>query len=412
MKLNDNNNSGTVSGKKCPALCRIFTKEHIFIFAFMIVIVIAISMWNRANPIDYSMYETDTLSHPKGTVVKIVEEELARNDTERGRKLGYQVLEVQITSGEYKGETITVKNDVTNTHHIICEVGSRIIVKADTPEGTEPYYSVYNYDHTKAMLLLFGVFAVLMVIIGKKKGFLSLCGLVFAMIVLLRFLLPAIFHGWQPIVATVIAVSIITFSSLMLLNGWNKKTRIAIIASISGVVMAAIVYFIFAALLHLNGYNLESSEELILIRENTGMGVADLLFVSIIISALGAILDMAMSVVSSIFEIRKNAPELSPTNLLKSGLSVGRDMIGTNCQTLILAFIGSSITTLLVVISYGYQTNQLLNSDFIAIEMLQGMTGSIAVILSVPVASMLSAWVLGVHSGKVNSGENDEKMIE
>lgn len=357
----------------------------------MTVIVLAVLIWNHANPVDSRIYESDSLNYYKGHVTRVAEESLTGRDNEGARRLGYQKLEVHIDQGPLKGRKPMIDNDVTNTHHIICSKGTRVIVKVDSSPGVKPFYNIYNYDRTLGRILLLGVFAALLIVVAGHKGLRSLLGLAFAMVMILGFLLPALFHGYSPAVVTFITATVIIVSAMTLLNGWSRKTWIAVAATVLGMAVASAVYVVFSGIMYVNGYNLEAAEELILIRQKSGLSVSGLLFVSIAVSSLGALIDIAMSVVSALFEIWEQKPDIRSDELFRSGMNIGRDLAGANCQTLILAFTGSEITTLMVIISYGYQFNQLINADFISIELLGGMTAAIAVILTVPFSAFLTA---------------------
>ena len=136
------------------------------------------------------------------------------------------------------------------------------------------------------------------------------------------------------------------------------------------------------------------AEDLILINEATGLRIKDLLFAGVLISSLGAIMDVGMSIVSALFELLHHNPELSAGELFKSGIEIGKNMIGTMTNTLILAFTGSAFITLLVFVSYQVQANQLFNSNYIAIEIAQGICGTFGIVLTVPIASAVSAVML------------------
>ena len=327
----------------------------------MTVIVLAVLIWNHANPVDSRIYESDSLNYYKGHVTRVAEESLTGRDNEGARRLGYQKLEVHIDQGPLKGRKLMIDNDVTNTHHIICSKGTRVIVKVDSSPGVKPFYNIYNYDRTLGRILLLGVFAALLIVVAGHKGLRSLLGLAFAMVMILGLLLPALFHGYSPAVVTFITATVIIVSAMTLLNGWSRKTWVAVAATVLGMAVASAVYVVFSGIMYVNGDNLEAAEELILIRQKSGLSVWE------------------------------QKPDIRSDELFRSGMNIGRDLAGANCQTLILAFTGSVITTLMVIISYGYQFNQLINADFISIELLGGMTAAIAVILTVPFSAFLTA---------------------
>ena len=136
---------------------------------------------------------------------------------------------------------------------------------------------------------------------------------------------------------------------------------------------------------------MEETESLILITQATGMRLNGILFGGIMVAALGAVMDVAVSLGAALYEIQILNPKISGRELFQSGMNIGRDMIGTMTNTLILAFAGGSLSTLLVFISYGIQFNQLISSDFFAVEVVQGIAGSSAVILTVPITAMVCA---------------------
>lgn len=357
----------------------------------MILIVLAVLLWHCANPLEWAMYDNKGIDYPRGKVAKVISNDLNTTSTERSRKLGSQKLKVKITSGMLKGKIVEVDNAVTETHHILCDEGTRVIVKVDRPEGTEAYYTLYNYDRMPVVIIMAVLFGLLMVFIGKMKGFRSVIGLAFAIFLILFWMLPALYHGYSPVMTSAVTCGTITLFCLLLISGWSVKTGTAIVSVAAGIMCSSVIYIIFAGLMHLSGYNLESAEELILIHQGAGMKVSDLLFVSIMISSLGAILDTAVSINSSLWEMSARNSGLTRKELYISGLEIGNDIAGTNAQILILAFAGSSITTLLVVISYGFAVNQLMNADFVAVEILQGLTGGIGIVLTVPITAILTA---------------------
>ena len=131
-----------------------------------------------------------------------------------------------------------------------------------------------------------------------------------------------------------------------------------------------------------------------MIHESTGLKIKDLLFAGVLISSLGAIMDVGMSIVSSLYEVQHHNPSITARQLFRSGIEIGKDMIGTMTNTLILAFTGSAFITLLVFISYQVQFNQLFSSNYMAIEIAQGVCGTFGIVLTVPVASAVAAFIL------------------
>jgi uncharacterized membrane protein len=155
--------------------------------------------------------------------------------------------------------------------------------------------------------------------------------------------------------------------------------------------------YLFGAIMHLSGFNTEEAENLLLISQTTGLLVKDLLFAAILIASLGAVMDTALSIVSSINEIHHNSPKLKSLDLFKAGMNVGQDMIGTMSNTLILAFTGTSLNLIILLYAYSVQYNQLLSADMIAIEVAQAISGSLGIIFTVPLTAALTAKVTDIQ---------------
>ena len=364
------------------------------VIAVMIAFVAGVLAWDAANPIDYIIYTVEGTSYAKGTVVGVESSTVEWNNSV-DRNLGTQKLLVRINTGDHAGEEVEITNDLSATHNIEATEGMSVVVKVDDPQGSvTPYYSVFNYDRTLPIAALLGVFALLMVAVGGVKGLKSLVGLAFSLFTIMAFLLPTIYHGASPILMGCITALIITVLNMVLLNGLSKKTLAAMTSTMLGVLVAVVLYLVFSRAMSLSGYNLDEAEELLSIHSGTGLNVGDIMFVGVVISALGAVMDMCMSVAASLFEMASVNDGLDGSQVLKSGTSIGRDMIGTMCMTLILAFAGTAIAALLVMVAYGAQLDTLLASDYVATELLQSFIGGMAVVLSVPITAAVCARAL------------------
>ena len=164
-----------------------------------------------------------------------------------------------------------------------------------------------------------------------------------------------------------------------------------------GVAVSGIIAMLFGKLSHISGYNTEEIENLIYVAQNCKLQVGDLLYSGILIASLGAVMDVAMSISSTIQEIHDRNPEISKKELFKSGIHVGKDMMGTMSNTLILAFAGGSLNTLVFIFAYNYSYHQIINMYSIGIELMQGISASMGVILTVPFTSLAGAFFI---SGK------------
>ena len=248
---------------------------------------------------------------------------------------------------------------------------------------------IYHYYCVPYICAFIGLLLIIIFLIGRSKGICTIISLDFTLFAIIGLLLPLIFSGYSPILSTLAIVIITTGYSLFMINGSSIKTIVAVIATSLGVLIAGLSFLVLSHLIHISGFNTDQAEALILISQQTHLNISDILFSGILISGLGAVMDVGMSLASSLYEVHTLNPTLTRKQLFISGLNIGKDMIGTMCNTLILAFTGSSMTILLAFLAYQIQYPQLMNSDFIAIEISQGITGTLGIVLTVPISALL-----------------------
>lgn len=366
-----------------------FLSAHSRLCVLLLALTVSLFLLFRPLPEHYLSVDASTRSYRHGVVIAVSDAPDQEASPYSGRMLGTQNVTVDIG-----GETVEISNSLSDTHYIRVKVGTRVIVCVDAPANTAPYYSIFNYDRTAGLLIIFLVFAALMLLIGRQRGFYSLAALVFSVLFLLRFTIPAIFCGHSVLLVTAVTILVLTLISIGLISGVGRKSMTSSAVVLIGEGLSAVLFAVFSSILHINGFVDENVDSLLLITQFSGLDLMHLLFAAAMIASLGAVMDVAVSLVAAVFEVYDRNPSLSRRELFRSGMNVGRDMMGTMSNTLILAFAGSSLSTMLVLFSYGVQSLQLLSSDYIAVEITHGLCGTAAVILSVPLSAALSALVL------------------
>ncbi len=311
-----------------------------------------------------------------------------------GRRLGKQELEIEIQSGQYKGETMVLTNYLSALANVDVKAGDKIIVRLAFNDDGTIYPLMFNYNRGAVLGAFILLFALAMAVIGGKKGIMALIGLLFTLVSLWLLLIPLIMRGVNPILATVCITAVTIIVCLFLLDGFTQKALSAIIGCAAGVFTAGAGAALAGHLASLNGFNTGEAEALILNATQGGLTISGLLICGILISSLGAVMDVSMSVASAVHEIHSHNESLTVKALFASGMNVGRDAIGTMANTLILAFTGSSLNMLLITRAYDIPFLQLINTDFIAIEILQGMAGSLGIVLTVPCVSYAAALLM------------------
>lgn len=368
-------------------------KENRVVIIIMLITIIAAGFFNQYLAKDYSRVNNDSTDFVSGKIVEITSSNL-EYDQDLKINLGKQVVVVEILEGKSTGKRVEIDNYLTAAHNVEVAIGSKVIISADEPDGIDSYYTVYNFDRGLGMIIFTCVLLLVIVAIGRGKGVKAILGLAYTLYLVIFLLLPTVFSGYSPVLMSIICVALSTIVTLMLLNGASKKTYSAIVATVLGVVLSAGGFYLMSLVLKVNGFSVDEAESLVLINQATGLSIKDILFAGILISSLGAIMDVGMSIVSALSELFHHQPNLTQKQIFDSGIEIGKDMIGTMTNTLILAFTGSAFVSLLVLFSYNVDIKQLLSSNYIAIEFAQGIAGTLGIVLTVPIASFISAWAL------------------
>ncbi|BBO80672.1 hypothetical protein DSCO28_12380 [Desulfosarcina ovata subsp. sediminis] len=359
---------------------------------FTAIIIISISR------MDYTKYSKGmagaTITYEKCRILSILDESLKKSTYSSNILVGNQKLEIKMLTGKHKGETLTASNYLSTYNSVVAQKGQKLTVIVDELDSGKFKIRVYNYDRAPYIYLFAFVFLLTMVVVSGKKGLMSCLSLIYTFVCILLIFLPLIMRGYSPVWVAIGLVILVTSANMIFLNGISKKTFCAIMGTASGVILSGIILIIFSKLMHVSGFNLEEAESLLFIRQKTGLGVENILFAGILIASMGAVMDTALSIVSAINELHANMPNFGAMKLFKAGMNVGKDMIGTMSNTLILAFAGAALSTIIVLHFYSVQYNHLINSNFVAIEIAQALSGSMAVVLTIPLTAAITARIL------------------
>lgn len=372
----------------------------------LITVLFALFLY-RYNQIDrIGLYDTEGKTFEKAEVVDIIRD----NETESGNQIGDQVVSLKLLSGDYKGNTVEAVSSSSYLYGAHCEVGMRVIAEVNESDDSL-YVTVYSQDRTWMLYAIVLLFLITLCIIGGRQGFNSAVALVFTFVCIVFLFLPMIYRGISPVFAAVVVAVLTTFVTMYLIGGLSSKSVTSMIGTVAGVGISAVLAVLFGKLTGISGYNVSDIEQLEYVGQMTDVRIGELLYAGILISALGAVMDVAMSVASTISEIHYRNPELSRKELFTSGIRVGKDMMGTMSNTLILAFTGSSINTLVFMYVYGYSATQITNMYSIGIEVIQGISSTMGVILTVPIVSVICAWHLKAKKrGQKESGQLQESV--
>lgn len=358
----------------------------------VLAILAGIAIWiNRVNE-NETTPDSGRLVYAPAKVTAVLSDN-AQEDFENaeGRRVGDQELEIRILSGDHKDEIMTVTNYMSALFNVDVQQGDRIIVRIMTDENGSYYASVFNYDRGIVLGGFLIVFFILLTALGGKKGLGALAGLLLTLGCIWFILIPCLLRGVPAIPVTIAVSAVSAAAGLILLNGYSKKTFCAVCGCVGGVLVSGIAAAVVGILSPMNGFNMQEAENLILYGADQGLKVSGLLVCGVLISALGAVMDVALGIASSVWEMKEQNPEASVGGLFRSGMQIGKDAMGTMANTLILAFAGSSLNMLILVQTYDIPFLQLINTDSIALEVVQSVAGSIGILLTVPLVAFISA---------------------
>ncbi len=338
-------------------------------------------------------------------VVEVLADKAQPDEAIEGRLRGSMVLRLEILTGRYAGDTVQTTNYFSAMYNVDVKAGDRVSVRVDTTAEGIYSVSIYNYDRVPWIIGIALVFALALIAIGGWQGLRALGGLVFTFLSVMYILLPLALKGWETVPLTVAIVGVTSTVGFTLLAGLQPKSLGSILGCLCGVAAAAVLGSIAIELLHVSAYQMDEAEGLLLARNDTGLKLDGLLLSSILIASEGAVMDTAMSVASAMAELKEKRPDIRLRELVRSGMVIGRDTTGTMANTLVLAFAGSSLNMMVLIYSYNASFIQLMNTDFVAVELVRAVAGSLGIILTVPCVALITAWLLTRKDGHREPGK-------
>lgn len=376
-------------------------KKWISAAVLAVVLAIFAGLFVIAHPARAEAPEAaEYMEYENAVVEQILTDSTEADPVSEGHFRGNQNLIVRVKTGRYAGQQMMADNTVGPIYGCPMAVGDGVTVGLSTySDGTVRCY-IYEYDRSMGLALVLGAFLLVTVLVGGKVGLKSLLSLGLTVAALIFILLPLLLRGWPTILTTFFVSVLVTAATFVILGGVDKKTVCACLGTLAGIALATVFGLLAQKLLRIDGYRQEYAEALLQLRqtEESAIGITGLITAGVIVSALGAVMDVAMSISSALQELTRVNPDLTSKDLFRSGMNIGRDMVGTMTNTLILAILGSGLTLVVYIYSLSLQPWQLLSSAYMSLEAISGIASSIGVMLAVP----LTAAICAVSYGKKN----------
>ena len=356
----------------------------------MAVIVI----WaNREKP-GFTTTATTGVEYETAKVLEVVSDDTIIDETVENVKRGSTELKIQILTGRYKGDICFVTNYFSAMYSVDVDEGDTCSVRIDTSDEGVYTAAIYNYNRIPLFFGLIILFFITLVLIGGKQGAKAFLGLAYTVLCIVFILLPLSLQGFETIPLTCVIIFVTSAVCFYLIGGWQNKTIAAALGSLCGVVLAALVGEIAAKIGGVTTFQMDEAEALILAKSSFDIHLRGLFVSSILIAAMGAVMDVAMTIASALDEVHSLNPERDFKQLFTSGMNIGKDAMGTMANTLVLAYVGGALNMMVLIYSYGVSFIQLINTDFVAIEMIRAVAGSMGIFLTVPAVSFTSALLL------------------
>ena len=367
---------------------------RLIVAACFLVLFACVIVWANSGQVTSGITDSSGTEYEIARVDDILADKTVSDPSVEGRLRGSRLLQLEILTGRYAGDIVEVTNYFSAMYNVDVGLGDTVSVRIDTTGLGEYQVSVYNYNRVPWIIGIALVFALALIAIGGWQGLRALLGLIFTFVSIVWLLLPLSLKGWPTVPLTVVIVGITSTVCFWLLGGWQPKIIGAALGTLCGVVAAAMLGQLAINLLQVSAYVMDEAEGLILARGDSGLQLGGLLLSGILIAAEGAVMDTSMSVSSAMSELKEKRPDISRRELFLSGMRIGRDATGTMANTLVLAFAGSSLNMMVLIYSYHVSFYQLMNTDFIAVELVRAVAGSMGIILTVPCVAVISAVLL------------------
>lgn len=308
-----------------------------------------------------------------------------------------QTIQVRLLTGEFKGETVELDNMLTGNpyYDIKLKKNTKVILHAeDNGEGVE--FSIEDIKRSGNLGWLSLLFCGLLIYVGRKKGFYSLISIGLTVLLITHALSPLILIGINPVLATILICVASTAATMYLVGGCNAKSTSAVIGAMLSLLFAGLLSYITMFTAHLTGFTEENS--MFLYTAHPELDFIGITISTMILATLGAVMDVAMSIASTINEIYITDNTKTVKDLFISGMNVGRDIIGTMANTLILVYLGGSLPLLLLAGNIDLQ--KFINLNQVVTETASALIGSIAIVICVPFTAVAASQMIKHFSAR------------
>jgi len=366
-------------------LSKIFNPDRIFVFLMLLVCIGLVMM-----PTGFEKTEEGSV-RAQGLMLQ-VDDTLVK---QMGLvKTGSQSLKVEILDGQFKGRKVDTTNLLLGRMEFdkLFKVGDKALVVVEYNGKNLTYVNVIDHYRANIELLLFGIFVILLLVLGGWTGAKAILSFIFTILMIWKVLLPNFLRGYDPILVSLVIVTIIIGVTCFLVANLSRKAVVAFLGSLTGIIFTGIIAIVTGGAFHIHGAIAPFSETL-LYSGYPNLDITRIFLAGIFIASSGAIMDVAMDISASISEVVDKKPDISMREAVLSGFSVARTVVGTMTTTLLLAYSGGYISLLMVFIAQGTPPMNILNLTYVAGEILHTLVGSFGLIMVAPFTTILGGFL-------------------
>jgi uncharacterized membrane protein len=336
--------------------------------------------------------------HARGSVIAVDNSRVRRNLIVKTEE---QFLTVMLLDGPHAGKELSVTNMLTGKLEFdeFYDVGATVLVEYDVRSGRPANAVVRGHYRLRLQLILIGLFGLLLIVVAGVTGLKAALSFIFAAMVLWKAFFPLILRGYPPLLTGLALVAILTAVITFSVGGLNKRGLATFAGSMMGVLLTCLLADLFTDAFKLHGAIRPFAETLLYSGYYT-LNLTDIFIASVFIASSGAVMDLAMDIAASMDEIKLKQPDITFLEHVRSGLTVGRAVIGTMSTTLLLAYSSSHLTMFLLFMAKGMPAENILNAPFVAAEVLNILVGSFGLVTVAPFTALVAGFLYRVKSDR------------
>ncbi|MCX6459155.1 MAG: YibE/F family protein [Actinobacteria bacterium] len=268
------------------------------------------------------------------------------------------------------------------------EPGTQVkLIVTPGQDGSDPFYGFYDYVRTPPMLALAILFIIVVVAVARLRGLAALIGLVISFAMMIKFMTPSLLQGHSPLAVALVTSSAILFVVLYLAHGFTIRTHTALIGTLAGLGITALLAVWATGAAHLTGFSSDDTFQLDAVARNVRL--SDIILCGMVIAGLGVLNDVTVTQASAVWELRALAPDATSWEIFRRAMKIGRDHIASSVYTIVFVYAGAALPVFLLIALYTRPLQDVLNSEELAEEIVRTLVGSIGLVLAVPLTTLV-----------------------